>query len=133
MKVQGSCHCKRIRYEADVDPALVSLCHCTDCQMLTGSGYRVSVPAKKESFVLLAGQPKVYIKTADSGARRAHSFCPDCGAPVHSSAEFDPPTYSLRVGCLDQRAALPPKKQIWCGSGLPWSRNLAGLPESVRQ
>ena len=54
MKVQGSCHCKRIRYEADVDPALVSLCHCTDCQMLTGSGYRVSVPAKKESFVLLS-------------------------------------------------------------------------------
>ena len=133
MKVQGRCHCAQIRYEADIDPDKVSACHCTDCQMLTGSVYRVSVPAAKESFVLLAGQPKVYVKTADSGARRAHSFCSDCGAPVYSSAEVDPPMYSLRVGCLDQRAELPPKKQIWCGSRLAWSRSLAGIPESERQ
>ena len=133
MKVQGRCHCARIRYEADVDPDKVSVCHCTDCQMLTGSVYRVSVPARKESLVLLAGQPKVYIKTADSGARRVHSFCADCGAPVYSSAEVDPPTYSLRVGCLDQRADLPPKRQIWCRSRLGWSGNLTGLPESERQ
>jgi len=36
MKVQGSCHCGRITYEAEVDPGRVSLCHCTDCQTVTG-------------------------------------------------------------------------------------------------
>ena len=133
MKVQGRCHCGQIRYEAEVDPATVSACHCADCQMLSGSAYRVSVPVPKASFVLLAGEPKVYVKTADSGAKRAHSFCPDCGAPVHSSAVADPPTYSLRVGCLDRRAELPPRKQIWCDSAVAWSRSLAGIPESGRQ
>jgi len=31
MKVQGACHCGRIKYEAEVDPERVSLCNCTDC------------------------------------------------------------------------------------------------------
>jgi len=57
MKVEGSCHCGKIAYEAMVDPDRVSLCHCTDCQMLTGSAFRVSVPAPKEVFSLLTGQP----------------------------------------------------------------------------
>ena len=31
MKVDGACHCGSIRYEAEVDPAKVIICHCTDC------------------------------------------------------------------------------------------------------
>jgi hypothetical protein len=133
MKVDGKCHCGQVTYEAIIDPDKVTICHCTDCQMLTGSAYRASVPAPSATFKLLSGQPKSYIKTADSGNRRAHAFCPNCGTPVYSSAISDPPAYSLRVGCLQQRAALPPKKQIWCRSSLPWSGNLQDLPQSDRQ
>ena len=133
MKVDGSCHCRRITYQATVDPANVSICHCTDCQMLTGSVYRVSVPAPKDSFSLLTGDPKVYIKTAESGTKRAHAFCADCGAPVYSSAVRDPSSYSLRVGCLRQRADLPPRKRIWCQSALAWSLNVEEVPHIDRQ
>lgn len=70
MKVHGSCHCGDIRYEAEVDPAQVGICNCSDCQMLTGSAFRVSVPASSAGFRLLSGTPKVYVKTADSGTRR---------------------------------------------------------------
>jgi hypothetical protein len=45
MKVEGSCHCGQISFEAEVDPLTVSICHCTDCQTLTGSAYRVTVPS----------------------------------------------------------------------------------------
>ncbi len=131
MKVAGSCHCGRIRYEATANPEQVTVCHCTDCQMLSGTGYRVGVPVARDSFVLLAGQPKTYVKTADSGTKRIHSFCPDCGTPVYSRAIEDPPPfYTLRVGCLSQRAELPPRRQIWCGSALPWSSSLAGVPST---
>ena len=129
MRVQGNCHCGAIAYEAEVDPAQVSICHCTDCQMLTGSAYRASVPAPRATFVLLKGQPKAYVKTADSGTRRIHAFCPDCGTPVYSSAIADPPAYSLRVGCLDRRAELAPRRQIWCRSAVPWSMNLRGVEQ----
>ena len=129
MKVHGACHCGRITYEADIDPANVSLCNCTDCQMLTGSAYRVSVPAARADFRLLTGTPTTYVKTAASGARRVHAFCANCGTPVYASAaEAEPTRYSMRVGCLDQRAALPPRKRIWCQSALPWSQNVNDVP-----
>jgi hypothetical protein len=132
MKVHGRCHCGSIAYEAEIDPARVSACHCSDCQMLTGSAFRVSVPAPRESFKL-TGQPSTYVKVADSGNKRVHAFCAECGAPVYSSAIADPPTYSLRVGCLDERAHLPPRKQIWCKSAMPWAMDLHDIPEVARQ
>lgn len=134
MKVQGSCHCGEIRYEAEVDPEDVLLCNCTDCQMLTGSAFRLSVPAPKESFRLLSGRPSTYVKTADSGTKRAHSFCPTCGTPAFACTVMEsPPTYSLRVGCLKQRHDLPPKRRTWCNSALEWAQNVSVIPSRPGQ
>ncbi len=134
MKIEGSCHCGRITYEAVVDPETVSICHCTDCQTLTGSVYRANIPAAAETFVLRGGPPKIYIKTAESGNKRAHAFCPDCGSPIYASAISDPPTYSLRIGSIKQRNELiRPKRQIWCNSALPWSMDIRDVPQSSRQ
>jgi hypothetical protein len=89
----------------------------------------VSVPAPAATFRLLSGKPKTYVKTADSGTRRRHSFCPNCGTPVHATADTDdPPAYSLRVGCLRQKAQLAPKKRIWCRSALAWAQNVSAIP-----
>jgi hypothetical protein len=132
MKVHGRCHCGSIAYEAEIGPARVHACHCSDCQMLTGSAFRVSVPAPRESFKL-TGQPTTYVKVADSGNKPIHAFCAECGAPVYSSAIADPPTYSLRVGCLDEGAHLPPRKQFWCKSAMPWAMDLHDIPEVARQ
>jgi len=133
MKVEGSCHCRKITYRAEVDPAKVSVCHCTDCQTLSGSPYRASVPASRETFTLLSGEPKMYVKTAESGTKRVHAFCADCGSPVYSCAISDPPFYSLRVGCLAERGKLPPQRQIWCQSSLGWAASLGGVPGTERQ
>ena len=128
MQVHGSCHCGDIRYEAEVDPEQTAICHCTDCQKLTGSAYRVSVPAREGSFHLIAGEPRIYIKTGDNGARRAQAFCPRCGSPLYTYAADDPGIYGLRVGCIAEREALVPTVQKWCRSALRWTENIAGLP-----
>jgi len=134
MKVHGRCHCGSIVYEAEVDPARVSACHCSDCQMFSGSGFRVSVPVPRESVRFLQGTPQKYVKTADSGNRRVQAFCAQCGSPVYSSSlEDPPPQYSLRVGCLDERASLPPQKQIWCASAMGWSSDLRAVPGTQGQ
>ena len=133
MNVNGKCHCGQITYRAVADPESVRACHCTDCQTLSGSAYRVSVPTLSGTFELLTGQPKVYIKTAESGTKRAHAFCPDCGTPIYSAAVANTPPYSLRIGSLEQRADLPPRRQIWCNSAVPWSADLANVPQLPRQ
>jgi hypothetical protein len=69
------------------------------------------------------------LKTADSGVKRLHAFCSNCGTPVYACANTDnPPSYTLRVGCLRQRAELPPKQRIWCKSALDWAQNVSVVP-----
>ena len=128
LDVTGRCHCGEVAFTASVDPAQVTICHCTDCQRLTGSAYRVTVPAPAASFRLVRGTPTTYVKTGDNGNQRRHGFCPTCGTPIYSAALVDPSTYGVRVGTLDQRASLPPAKQIWCRSALAWTRDLRDVP-----
>jgi len=134
MRIEGQCHCGAIAYQAEVDPDTVGICHCSDCQALTGSAFRANITAPAASFVLLRGTPRNYIKTtAESGTRRAHAFCGDCGAPIYSAAPSDTPSYSLRVGSIKQRAQLRPRRQIWCRSALPWAMDLGGIAKLERQ
>jgi hypothetical protein len=132
MHVTGHCYCQKIRFEAEADPATVLVCHCTDCQELTGSTYRVVVRAA--NLKILSGAPKVWIKTAESGRQRAHAFCADCGSPIYSGdTDGSLKAVTLRTGTLDQRRALDPKKQIWTRSALPWARDLHDLEGHEKQ
>ena len=128
MKVDGSCFCGHLTYEAEIDPAAVMLCHCTDCQKLASSAFRVVVPALEGSFRLRSGQPTIYVKTADSGNRRNQAFCPICGTAIYS-APADPNSsfFGLRAGTLRQYRELVPSRQYWCSSALPWLDQLAGV------
>jgi hypothetical protein len=135
VKVNGACHCGQISYEAEVEPERSGICHCLDCQVLTGSAFRVTIPTEPGTFRLLSGIPSAYLKTtADSGQNRRHAFCPTCGAPVYASADEDnPPTRGLRVGGLAQREQLPPRRRIWCRSALSWSQDVGSLPGVPKQ
>jgi len=133
MKIQGACHCGDISYEAVVDPARVSICHCADCQALTGSAFRVTVPTLIEDFKLQTGSPKIYVKTGASGAKRVQAFCSRCGSPLYACAADIPTTYGLRVGCIAQRHELVPTLQIWWGSALRWAADIEDIPRRQRE
>jgi hypothetical protein len=130
MKVDGQCLCGYIRYEADVDADAVAICHCTDCQILSGSAFRVSVPVEDGSFRFLSGTPKTYRKTASSGARRILAFCPECGTSIYSRpADGESGYFGLRVGALRQRNSLVPRAQYWIRSAQAWVGEIADLPK----
>ena len=133
MRVEGGCHCGKITYEAEIDPETVSICHCTDCQTLSGSAYRTNVRTLKGAFKLLTGQPKIYIKTAESGTKRAQGFCPDCGSPIYATSVTDPQIYGLRVGTIRQRAQLRPKTQGWYRSAQSWVADLSSMTQHPKQ
>lgn len=133
MKIDGGCHCGYITYDAEIDPDKVGICHCTDCQTLSGTAYRVSVPAAKDAFNLRTGQPKIYIKTAESGNKRPQAFCPECGTPIYSAAATDPQSFNIRVGTVRQRAELRPQSQGWCRSALDWVTDLHSIKQFPKQ
>src|SRR4026208_259222 len=132
MKIDGACHCGYITYVAEVDPDKAGICHCTDCQTLSGSAFRTSVRATKEAFHL-HGEPKIYVKTAESGAKRAQAFCPECGTSIYSAAVSDPQMFNIRVGTARQRAELRPKTQGWRRSARVWVNDLQSIKQFAKQ
>ena len=134
MKIDGGCHCGYIAYEAEVDPEKVRVCHCTDCQTLSGSAFRTVAFTNPGSFKLVSGEVAIYVKTAESGNRRQQSFCPKCGTPIFSASPDDDPNkvHSLRVGSVHQRDMLIPKQQSWMRSSQRWLGGMSSMPAAER-
>jgi len=134
LRIDGQCHCGFVRFEAEADPARTGMCNCTDCQALTGAPFRVTIAAEPGTFRLLAGEPTLYVKTADSGTRRQHAFCPRCGSPIYATGlGDDPKPYSLRFGTLRQREHFKPERQIWTRSQPEWVTHIADIPGAAMQ
>src|SRR4051794_994795 len=134
MKITGSCHCGAIAYEADVDPATAGLCHCTDCQVLSGTAFRVTIRAVPGSFRITTGAPRIYVKTAESGVQREQAFCDTCGSPIYATSPGpEPRVYSIRAGTIHQRDQLRPVRQIWTRSQFGWLADIPGLPGVEKQ
>jgi hypothetical protein len=134
MKINGACHCGAITYEAEVDPEMSRICHCSDCQTMSGAPYRAIVVAKEEDFHILTGEPKLYVKTAESGNKRAQGFCGDCGTALFATSVGEgPKIYGLRLGAINQRDQIRPTGQIWTASAQPWVYHLAEIPGVEKQ
>jgi hypothetical protein len=117
---------------AEVDPDKIIICHCTDCQIISGGPYRANVPAPIDKFAL-RGEPKLYVKTADSGRKLAVAFCGECGSALYSAALDKPAVVNLRLGAVKERAQLTPKGQFWCRSAMPWAMDIRQIPQSPNQ
>ena len=133
LNIDGTCHCGYITYEAAIDTEDVGICHCTDCQTLSGSAFRTYVVARKNNFRLLTGEPKLYVKTTETGAKRTQAFCPECGTPIYSASPDDPQAYSIRAGTVRQRNQLVPKTQIWARSAQKWVVDLTAVKRFAEQ
>ena len=134
MKIDGVCHCGKIAFEAETDPESAAICHCTDCQTMSGTAFRTVVTAKPGSLRMVSGEAKTYVKVAESGNRREMAFCAKCGTQLwacNTGGERD--RMNIRAGTLRQRAELPPQRQIWCRSAQPWLDTVASLPRIEKQ
>ena len=127
MKVDGSCHCGSVTYEAEINPDHVVICHCTDCQTFSSAPYRVSVFGVPSEKVRIEGSPNTYIKTGGSGRKVLVAFCGGCGTALYSTSSDTEGPLNLRIGAIKQRGELIPKMQGFCGSGLPWATNIDGI------
>lgn len=129
MHVDGGCHCGELTYEAEVDPQRVGICHCTDCQILSGTAFRTAVHVPVDQFSWLSGTPRTYVKTGGSGNPRAMAFCGTCGTQIYGSGVGDQGgVLSLRVGTCRQRADLAPRREIWRRSAVKWLGDLGVGP-----
>ena len=132
MKIDGHCRCGEIAFEAEVDPDALTICHRSDCQMITGSG--LSREHRRAGSAIRAEErhAESYMKMVESGDKRRQVFCGTCGTHIYACAIEDPQSYTLRAGTITQRAAFSPRPQIWRRSALEWVDELAKVPASEK-
>lgn len=123
--VNGNCHCGKITISAIIDKNKVRACHCTDCQKMSGAPLRAIAIASGKK-IKITGNPKEYIKIADTGNRRIQAFCPDCGTQLFAT-DIEKTQFNLRVGFLKQKNELEPKTHVFIKSSVPWIKNKLGL------
>lgn len=100
MKVTGGCYCKQVRYEAEGEPLMRGLCHCRECQYISGGGANVAMAMPEAGFRYIEGEPKAFART-DLEAPVTREFCANCGTSLLSKPAALPGMVILKVGTLD--------------------------------
>jgi hypothetical protein len=126
--LEGGCACTAVRYRLTSRPMFVHCCHCRDCQRQTGSAFVLNALIEADRVVLLSGAPEPVAVPTDS--RRPHQIyrCPACQVAVWSVYGGIAKLRFVRIGTLDDPAALTPDVHIYARSKLPWVALPANVP-----
>jgi len=125
----GGCLCGAVRYESTGDPGFALLCHCRDCQRQSGSAYAAGLRVPAAGFRVTKGEPKFYVKAADSGNEITRAFCGDCGSMLFLRVSARSDLVAIRVGTLDDPSGFRPAADIFVKSAQPWDYMDPNLPK----
>ncbi len=121
---EGGCACKAIRYRLTEDPLGLHVCHCTDCQTITGTAFILSMPTSRRSLELTRGE-QAWTGVEKAAGTEINRICVRCSTRLWSEAGRD--LVVLRPGTLDDTSWLTPVALIWTISKQPWVEIPAGV------
>jgi hypothetical protein len=123
-QLRGGCQCGEVRYEADAEPIVVAICHCSMCRRAHAAPAVAWVMFREDQVRFTNNKPKIY-RSSDPARR---GFCSTCGTQISFTADYLPGLIDLTVGSLDDPAAVTPSLHYWDSRRLPWVRFADDLP-----
>lgn len=99
MKYQGSCHCGKVKFEAEGDPITSAMaCNCSICQRKGALMWFVPRPA----LTMLTPEEDAATYTFHKHKIR-HRFCPACGIHTHgeASSPAGQPMAAINLRCIE--------------------------------
>jgi hypothetical protein len=119
--IAGGCHCRAVRFEADVPRASEALdCNCSIC-VATGFLHLIVPHA---DFRLLAGAERLTSYRFGTGAAN-HLFCSVCGIKSFYQPRSHPAAWSVNLNALDRPAGL--EIEVVAFDGRNWEQAKAAL------
>ena len=94
------------------------LCHCRDCQQVSGGPYTpvVYVPAK--AFRITQGTLRYYATPSEANGENLRGFCGECGSRV-TGAQSDR-GIGITASSLDDPSWFKPKMNLWLCDAQAW-------------
>jgi hypothetical protein len=130
MKLEGGCYCGNVRFVAEGEPVMRGMCHCRECQYISGGGANLFflMPAAGVSYT--KGAPKQFKRT-DLEQAVTREFCGDCGTHmITKPAAF--PFAVIKVGTLDDPKVFEPAVAIYTVDKQPFHVIPEGMPAFER-
>ena len=128
MRITGGCFCKKIRYTATIDPKTVTICHCTDCQVMFNGSFEGYAISKDE--LSIQGDLSKFTYSGGSGLSLHVNFCSKCSTKIYTQPEILEGMIYVPAGLLRDQIEFKPKVEIWAGSRPSWTSKPESLAES---
>jgi len=125
---EGGCLCGAVRYRAEAEPSLPTLCHCTSCRRAAGAPAVAWVTFPKDRFAFTLSAPTRF-RSSPSVLR---SFCARCGTSLGYEREELPHEIDITTASLDQPERFAPLDHTWTSERLRWWRPEPRWPEFAR-
>ena len=102
MKISGGCHCKAVRFEAEV-PREAEILDC-NCSLCAATGFRHRIVPHGD-FALLSGEETLTGYRFGTGVAN-HLFCRVCGVKSFYQPRSHPEAWSVNLNALDDASGL---------------------------
>jgi len=133
MRLEGSCHCGKVRFSLDApEPVPYLRCFCSICRKTAGSGgFGINLGARVAAM-MIEGEEHIRVydpvggRTDGSGRR----FCGHCGSPLWNWDATWPDLIHPHAGAIDTPLPAPPAHvDIMLDSMVNWARTGLAEPE----
>jgi hypothetical protein len=125
-EMTGGCLCGAVRYRAAGTPDFQGLCHCRDCQRLSGGGH-VGFMCFPTGRVTIEGQTLAHKGVGGSGQPADRHYCPQCLSQLFGFTDVLPGKTNIYAGSLDDNSQFEPTFAIFVRSRPPWDRSSQSL------
>jgi hypothetical protein len=106
-----------------------AICHCG------GSTYSPSFIVPNSDFVITAGNPKVFSKTADSRVSIDNYLCRTCGTTLWRDSDNYKDLTTVKAGTLDEAhgviSAKIPAAEVFIRSRMAWVQTVHGAEQKA--
>lgn len=117
--ITGQCFCSKIKYKITAPIIKSGICHCLDCQRLTGGSSWPFIIVPSNSLYT-EGIFKEISRTGSSGKKVHVGFCSVCGTTLFGKPELWPHIRTISVSSLDDRTLHIPNMHVWVKDAAPW-------------
>ena len=98
MILEGSCHCKKVRFQIETNNVFKDLyrCNCSLCRKKS----IIMKPISQEFFSLIKGKEFLGLYKWNKHIAE-HYFCKECGVYTHHKRRRHPDQIAVNFACLD--------------------------------